>query len=153
MFVTKLIILTTVSILTLANNPSSLSLPTARAEIKRIQVAFNEKRQEFLNSDLNKNNLNRDMTDALVVLEKLLADVQKVEDKNPKLGVTQQWDQMSLDIALLSPLVDFSKTIMGKDECRYALHMNKMSESSLEDLPMNRTKPVEKVLNKICNEK
>lgn len=119
-------------------------------EISTVYKQFYQISNAYFRSDLNRQNLKAKTNNLNQDLETQIAKIDQIEAKY-KLEVTPEYLQMALDIALISHLVDFANSKMDKAACDIAFDVNNLAESSETDNPTNRTKPVEIVLNKICN--
>ena len=123
---------------------------TTKPEIKKIYEQHTQRKDNFFKTDLTKKNLKPKVTDLLKKMNQDFDAIKKIELKQSKTEITPESLQMALDMTLLEPLEQLAKSKYSKQDCKEATHLNELYESSEEDKPDNRTKPVEAVIKKIC---
>ncbi len=131
--------------------PLSLFGQSGASELEKNYQQFEQMKEDFFKSVINKKNLKPKLGALIRNLDELFEKTKDLELKKSKSDLSPEANQMALDLVLLEPLEQLADSKMDKKACKEAAHLNDLYESSPDDKADNRTKPVEKVIKKVCS--
>lgn len=97
---------------------------------KTIDVIYNDysrQKKEFLNGELNRQNIKIKLGSYLKNLNASLNEIQDIEKNNKKILLSPEGNQLALDLEVIGPVQILVQTKFLEEDCQLARHANALN--------------------------